>query len=251
MQFNPASIKSTSQKLIARYVHSGNSTIVPTSVALSTGLFTTSQTLPYASGTVLSDILVSYPNGIPSKLFSEWNGSNTYGIKVNSPNTFYVLSGNTTVVTYGAGETAIDVTKMQFEYNMASPPTIDFTGVIVGDNIFTTWAGIKNRPGWTNVSINFNYSGGSNQWYLNALDGRCFQMGYYEQNFNYSREIGMLYGWGSKVTTQQWNGGTSWSLNSNIDGERTFTIYPNLTVTGVSIGGGISNGTVVEVYSVV
>lgn len=254
MQFNPVQSSSFSnlpqERLIARYVHSGNSTIQASSVNLSTGVFTTTQPMSWTSGNIYKDVIVSYTNGIPNKLFSEWNGSNAYGLQVIDANTFYIVSGNTAnaIVTYGSTE-SVNLSQLQFEYNIVGPPLIDLTKVTVGDQLRTTWAGVRNRPGWTTVSVNWSYSGGTGSWYGDIIDGRTFEIGYYEQNFKYIREMGMLYTYGGKSISQQWNGGTSWSLSSGIDPERGFSSAPNLQFTSVNVGGGIANGTEICVYS--
>jgi hypothetical protein len=251
LQFKPAPINSVSEKLIARYAHSGNSVAQASSVNIATGLFTTTSPMSWGvSGTIYSNMVVSYVGSTPSSLYKEWNGTNAYGIKVVSASSFYVInnSGSNAVVTYATGQT-VDLTKIQFEYNLVSPPLIDLTNVKMGDSIRTTYYGIRNRPSWTSVGINLNYSGGTNQWSQTILDGRTFQIGYFEQSLKYVREHGILMGWGGKVTSQQWQGTSGWVYNSSIDPSRSFDYYNNLTFTGVQLGGGFSNGTVVEIYS--
>jgi hypothetical protein len=241
--------KAQSERLIARYVHSGNSIVQAASVDPTTGIFTTTQPMSWTANTIYNDIIVSYVGGIPTRLFSEWNGVNTYGLKVIDANTFYIVNGTSsnTVVTYATGQTLVDLAKIQFEYVAVTPPSIDLTGITTGDKIRLSWKGIKNRPGYIVVSPNWSYTGGTGVQTQNAIDGRCFQIAFIEVICEYNREMQMLYFYEGRTITQAWNGGTSWALNSAMGSERTMNILPNLVFTRVTLGN-MSNNTTVEVY---
>lgn len=237
-----------SERLIARYVHSGNSIVQASSVDPTTGIFTTTQSMSWTANTIYNDIVVSYIGGIPSKLFSEWNGINAYGLKVIDANTFYIVNGSSsnTVVTYATGQT-VDLTKIQFEYVAIAPPSIDLTKVTTGDKLKIVWKGIKNRGGYIVATPNWSYTGGTGGQTQNAIDGRCFQFALLEIICEYNRDMQMLYFYEGRAITQSWSGGTTWGLSSAMGSERTMSILPNLAFTRVTLGN-MSNNTTVEVY---
>jgi hypothetical protein len=257
-QFNPAPSSGGSsnsfgiEKRIVRYVHSGNKVIQPDSVDLATGIFTTLTPMNIVAGTTVPFVLnyQSYPN----QLFAEWNGANTNKIKTIDATTFQILNG-TTPLTYAStvpnNSISFNLSTISFEYDI-SQPIIDLTGLDVGDELRIINSGTRDRAGWSTVQLWFDYTGGTanNTGSINMVDGRDFMSFYQEAVYKYYRESGLLITHGGRNIKREWNGGTAWVFTSTLDPTRNFYKYYNIKFTSLRPIYNMSNGSVVELYSI-
>lgn len=244
-QFNPAPVKQQGTQLVARYVASGNPSIVPVSVDITTGIFTASTTIPLPIGSKVNFITV-YPNMYPTKLFSEWDGINSYLLEVLSATTFILQLNGVRIVSYA---TLIDVTQFAFEYNMASSTTINMSGLGLANNYKVCVGSNSDRNGWRYVDFYFKTQDGVShmvEWL--GTDGRQFMDYYQECEFHINRERKLLIRYGGRIVNMSWSGGTDWSLSSKIDQGRDFWKYDVKEVTSIVVGN-LSNGGFIEIYS--
>jgi hypothetical protein len=245
--------KGQSEKLVARYVHTTNKVLYPISVDLTTGIFTTSNAIEgsYTAGQIIS-MVVNYNGTVPTKLFSEWNGVNQYGLEYITSTTFYVVNqtSSNARVTYAGGQT-VDPNQLLFEYNMAAV-TVDLSSVTFGNSFRTVWKGVRHRPSYSMVNVRATY-GSSNTAVglgMSVLDGRHFMLGYIEVIYHYNPDTGMLTWMEGRSANRQWNGGTSWAYAANAGSARSLEFYPNLKITDAQFQGLMANGSVIEIYTV-
>lgn len=258
-QFNPAPQSSSNseseefgQKLVARYVHSGNTVIQPISVDLTTGVFTSESPLPWSAGTEKT-VITSYSNGTgyPTRLFAEWSGINNYSIRVIDTNTFYVITGGS-IVTYAdtANNQGVQINRFQFETDF-SKPTIDLTQLDMGDEVMVVVSGVADRSGWRYTPISFTHDGGTDKVQFASIDGRDFMTFYMEIIFKYNREMGLLMSFDGDQAKREWQGGTNWYINKSRGSNRDFSIFSNLQWTKVETTYNMANNSVLEVYTTV
>jgi hypothetical protein len=237
------------ERLVTRYVHSGNKVIQPTSVNLLTGVFTTNTPIGLTAGTTKS-ILVNYINGYPTRLFAEWNGTNNYSIQVIDDYSFYVTIGST-IITYAdtANNQGVQLDRFVFEYDVVQR-AIDLTGLDIGDEIRVVIAGVRDRNGWSYTPLWFNHSGGTSSVDLGMVDGRDFITMYMEKQFRYYREMGLLITMGGRSASRLWSGGTSWQYTSGLDASRSLDVYHNVQWVRLNINFNMGNGSVLEIYTI-
>lgn len=117
------------EKLITKYTHSGNTTIQPLSLDVSTGIFTTAA--PHNLGTnsypcffyTTNDYVRPFPYEIYNSDHQN-NTTNTWRIKGLTDTTFILMYNNANVTSYlSAYNTSLDCSKMLFEYNAAGGTT--------------------------------------------------------------------------------------------------------------------------------
>lgn len=249
------------ERLVARYVHTANAVLNIASLDTTTGIFTTSNPIvgTYSVGSQIQ-MLVNYTTTIPPKLFTEWNGSNEYGLEYIDSTHFYVVnrsSSNARITSYAAN--TVDLSQFVFEYNATNnggvAPTIiiDLSGITMGNYFRTVWTGVRNRPGYSRIDVTGTYGNGSNTPGLgfSLLDGRHFMIGYSEQIYHYNPESGLLVRLEGRSASRQWSGGPSWAYSAGTGSARELDVYPNFKLKNASCAAGMGNGTVMEIYTTI
>lgn len=243
------------EKRVIRYIHKSNKVLTIASLDITTGIFTTSNPIEgtYTAGNMIS-MLVSYPSTIPTKLFSEWNGTNEYQLEYITSTTFYVYNktGASRIGSYAAGQN-IDVTQFQFEYitgvnSVFQNISIDVSGITLGNDIRTVLTGVRGRAGYSTVQFNTSHDKGTAQLYHSMVDGKHFMPFYAEQIWNYNPINGQLVFIEGRSATRTW-GGSSWAYTSAAGTARTLENYGNLKITSIQVTGNISNGTICEIHT--
>lgn len=244
-------IEVNKERLAVRYVHKGNKVIKPVSVNLTTGLFTTDEviTLPIGSNV---NVLTNYPAEHPSVLFSEWNGTNSYSLRVVSDKTFYItFSGNIITYASSANNLSVNVKLITFEYDFIKP-TIDLSNLNMGDEFRIVLTGVRDRPSWSYTPLSFYTDSGyvSGLVDMGSVDGRDFMYLYAEKIYKYNPDTGIFVSIGGRTAVKQWSGGTSWQFNSNLDATRSFDSYRGFKIDRVNVLFNIGNNFVVEIYTI-
>lgn len=253
MQFNQAPSSLQSEKLVVRYVHTGNKVLNIASLDTATGIFTTSNSIEgsYSAGSIIS-MIVNYVGIVPLKLFAEWNGVNIYNLEYIDSTHFYVVNGsssNARITTYAVN--TVDLSQIVFEY--ANPTvSIDISNITFGSYIRTLWAGVRGRSGYSRVDLNGTYgSTNTNTGNLGSsfLDGRHFMIGTIETIWHYQPESGLLIRLEGRSANRQWSGGPSWAYSNSYGPARELDIYPNLKLKTATFNTQQANGSVIEIYT--
>lgn len=256
MDSNSNTLPNNAGRLIARYVQSGNTEIHPTSLDLTTGIFTCSESLS-SSGMTSGNFYGSAFNihSISSKVFmEEINPVNDYEIYVLSDNTLQLASGNTTstiISSYPNTTWTIDCSQFHFERNLTSP-YIDLSGFDLSE-IRVKISAQRDRSGWAYFSLKGSCVESSNwsAWIGGMVDGRETQQLFMELWWKYIPEMNLLLGNGLHTQNYVWGNSTSGSWNDYQSTSPNYTMWKPLTnfkMTGLQSNFPICNGSVIEVF---
>lgn len=257
-QFNPAPINSGG-KLLARYVHSGNKVIQPTTLDKATGIWTTTTNLVTDLGLAIGSFRQIIPvhktyanNSIPR----EWKSINNNNLEVISNNTFYITTAQNVggrILSYPDANTPSTgyETHMQLEIGSGGTIIVDLTPFDVRELRVVT-VGQRNRPGWTYSDLWYTHAGGTASMPASGMvDGRDWMTFKQEVAFRYepSLKLLMMQGIGSMTRTWTDTSGTWGDGASNQYGQRSFAIVDNFKADSIRLTPSVfANGTVCEVY---
>lgn len=240
----------TSSNKVATYVHSGNIEVRASSVNLETGVFTSSEILPWDAGTkvYIMTVVDIHENGI---LPIEFDGLDEHAIEIIDEYSFYLLKGgeNGSRMTFQDPKNiSVDVSKFHFE----EPPAnlvIDMTELKT-KHVWLRFRGCGDRPGWRYARFYINHKTGS---YSNDIglfaDGRDAMA--IEINMSINVEYGYLsaqYRGGLKTL---WNNSLqtfSYSETDASSGDGFFKKFEEPILDYVSFDFNYSNGSVVEIF---
>lgn len=252
-QFNPA----PQSKLITRYIYNGNKEIQPSSVDLTTGIFTTATPHGIPAGTIKNVIIV--PNFIFNGQFPrEFISADQHRIEAIDANTFYIWKGTTARMTYtNAMNTGVNVLSFRFETDtLQSGVTFDISAIPT-NKIRFLYKGNRGRPGWTYVYLKYSYGP------LNTIeetnfgtfsDGRDMNMLYFEgfiENDNVN-DANFLVGHVDKYINNTWNEGNgTWAMNhtTNNNGAPILQRQKNIKLQTLRFSFEIANGSIIEIYN--
>lgn len=248
--------QNNSGRLIARYVQSGNQEIHPTSLDLTTGIFTCGESLSSLGMTSGNFYGTAFNiHSLASKvLMEEINPVNDYEMYVLSDNTFQLASGNTTSVilsSYPSTTWTIDCSEFHLERNLTSP-FIDLSGFNLSE-IRVKISAQRDRGGWAYFSLkgtcdeNANWS----SWIGGMTDGRETIQLFMELWWKYIPEMNILYGNGLHEQHQLWGNSSSGSWNNYQGTSDSYTMWKPLTnfkMTGLQSNFPMCNGSVIEVF---
>lgn len=183
-----------SDRLIAKYVHSGNPVIQPTSLDLETGVFTC-----VGHGLTTGDHVMVIPDGpftaIPFELCSKlMNSTQTLSVRVVNDDTFVIRDVDNTDIAYpSTANTSVDVTKWHIEKSSVRIYTIDgfsaseikvlMSGFAWGTSNFYPFVFAKDSNGIVGARYNNNIGG------TNGND--CMVTPFYDIEFTFSNKVKM------------------------------------------------------------
>jgi hypothetical protein len=240
--------------LVARYIHSGNTVIQPTALNMSTGVWTTDQslnTLIGPNGTIKANIIPVSKTFANNSIPREYLETNVHRLEVINDNTFYIQDGTTRLVSFPhANNSTVDVTKISFEVNQPVSVTIDLQGLNLNE-ILLRGLGVRNRSGQTYFNLMGTHDGGAYNQNISAiLDGKEFMNQFVEAYWKYDSGTKILVGQYVRSANTYWVGNTGvWAVfGSNDAAIRRFEIISNFQITGLSAQFSMANGYVIEIH---
>jgi hypothetical protein len=240
--------------LVARYVHSGNIVIQPTSLNMSTGVWTTNQslnTLLGANGTIKANIVPVSKTYANNSIPREYLETNVHRLEVISDTTFYIQDGTTRLTSYPhANNSTVDVSKISFEVNQPTSVTIDLSGLNLNE-ILLRGFGVRNRSGQTYFNLQGSHDGGAYSQPITAiLDGKDFMNQFVEAYWKYEPSSQILLGQYVRSANTYWVASTGvWAVfGVNEAGNRRFDLLSNFQITAIVASFPMANGYVIEIH---
>lgn len=260
MRYSP--YRGAGEKLIARYIHSGNKEIPAVTLDKTTGIWTTSASLVgglgLTVGTIYANIVPVNKNFNNNNMPREFKAVDNHYIEVLSDSTFYVNTAQTTagrILSYPDANTPTDVSAITFEIF-----TVGSNGVSIDISSFdiremrAVFSGIRNRPSWSYIYLNGTYDGGTaNNMFLlgSVVDGRDFLHMQAETYFKYVKESGQLFTQSTRYLTRTWtetNGTWGTYAGANAASDRNIVLLKNFKATSVRFAFSMANNSVIELY---